>query len=282
MARKVIIGSAVGSMPAPNALRDQDAIIGLLYLIPPSRGGASRPIPVPQRAGFASPELIDAIADFQTMHVPMRFRDGRVEPIGPTLEQLNAVAVGQTNAVASDRADDMVVGAIASLEDRNEEDARQHILRALHAFPGQSEQRRLFHAFGKLLAERNELGEDGPINCGNRPLAYAEHYVLCRWFVSLGAVIAGPLIGRAAFAGLMTTGVLAYDSIKLINFMASHLTLWEKIWPDSIRYRRGLMGLILKAGVCPMSDNAPDWHSIRWGYRGVNAGLIPLSGDPTF
>jgi hypothetical protein len=279
MAQKVTIGSAVGRSPAPNALQDQDAIIDLLYLIPPARGGASRPLPPPQRAGIASSELIAAIADFQIMHVELPFRDGRVEPIGPTLEQLNAVAAGQLSTPAADRPDDLV-GAIASLEDRIEEDTRQHILRALRAFQSHSEHERLRHAFLKLLDERNELGEDGPINCGNRPLAYAEHYLLCRWFVSLGSFF--PLGGREAVSALMSAAVLGYDLIKLVNFMATYIASWEKVWPSSIRYRHWLMGLALKLGVCPMSDHAPDLQSIKWSFRGVAAGMMPLRGDPTF
>jgi hypothetical protein len=253
-----------------------------LHLIPPSRGGASRPIPVPRRAGIASPELISAITDFQILNMELRFRDGRVESIGPTLDRLNAAAAGQLGAAAADHRDDMV-GAIASLEDRNEEDARQHILRALRAFPAESEQDRLFHAFRMLLDERNAVDNTGhPMNCGNRPLAYAEHYLLCRWFVSLGHVVPGPLLGRAALAGLMMSAVLVYDLVKLLNFIASHLERWTKAWPWAMRWQRRLLAAILKAGVCPVSDNPPDWHSINWGHRGLTAGLVPLSGDPTF
>ena len=272
MAQKVTIGSAVGRMPALNALKDQNAIIGLLKRIPAGSGGAPRPIPAPQRAGTASPELIAAITAFQAVHVEPRFRDGRVDPGGTTLARLNAVAL--------DSASGFEVG-IASEEDRNEEATRQHILRALRAYPTDSEQERLFNALSKLAAERNELGENRrPINCANRPLAYAEHYLFARWLVSQGSIVTW--LGRWGIFQLMTRAVLGYDLVKLLNFGVSQLFVWEYVLPGFTDLRRKLMGLVLQTGKCPMSDNPPDRYSTEWGLRGSAAGLTQLNGDPTF
>lgn len=268
-AQTVTIGSAVGRMPALNALKDQNAIIGLLNIIRKGRG--LQPIQASQRAGIASPELIAAIVDFQSANVEQRFRDGRVDPGGTTLAKLNAAAADPASGLET---------GIAWLEDRYEEETRTHIVRAIRAYPGYNETETLKLAVDKLCEERNEIVEGKLVNCSNRPLAYAEHYLVARWIVAHGSINA--LGGRQALFALMTGGVLAYDTLKLINYIQSLVAFWETKWPEAVHYRRYLLKWALQLGKCPMSDHAPDLRSIKWGLKGATDGMTPLRGDPIF
>jgi hypothetical protein len=86
------IGSAVGRQPALNSIKDQQTIINLLHRILPEDGGTGTILPPPSPNGQASRELIAAIVKFQNKNVPLKFRDGRVDPHGFTLGKLNALA----------------------------------------------------------------------------------------------------------------------------------------------------------------------------------------------
>ncbi len=86
------IGSAVGRQPALNSVKDQQTIITLLHRILPEDGGTGTILPPPTANGQASKEVIAAIVKFQNKNVPLKFRDGRVDPHGFTLGKLNELA----------------------------------------------------------------------------------------------------------------------------------------------------------------------------------------------
>jgi hypothetical protein len=260
MSQSVAIGSAVGRQPALNAITDQRAIIGLLNRIHHSQGGPMRPLPPPQRAGIASPELIAAILTFQTRHMEPRFRDSRVDPGGGTLAKLNAMA--QAAALETGTAPESV---------RIEEETSEWVRKALRKSLSGTEEQRLKLGFDYLIGERNQTGPDGkPLNCKVKPLAYAEHYMLTRHFVSQGGDATGL---RVALAGAMGISVAGYDLIKLANWAAAQA---ERVMPDARQmqeYRRWMSAKILELGKCPMSDNLPDPNSIAWGARGIATAL---------
>lgn len=262
MSQSVAIGSAVGRQPALNAITDQRAIIGLLNRIHHSQGGPMRPLPAPQRAGVASPELIAAILTFQNRHMEPRFRDSRVDPGGGTLAKLNAMA----NAAG---AAGLETG-VASEADRIEEETQEWLRKSLRFEPPGSDYKRLSGALQYLADKRNDTDERGrTINCGDKPLAYAEHYMLCRTFV-----VFFPINFRPGVATVFTLAVLAYDLVKLTNFLSAQLENLAGAGPGVVEFRRKLARVALQLGKCPMNDNMPDKNSVEWALRGVKKGLF--------
>lgn len=83
------LGQPVGTRPAPNRAVDQRVIMAMLSLIPPHLGGPSVPVVGTLRNGTISPQLQQAIYGFQRKYNPARFQDGRIDPGGRTLKQLN-------------------------------------------------------------------------------------------------------------------------------------------------------------------------------------------------
>lgn len=79
---------------------------------------------------------------------------------------------------------------------------------------------------------------------------------------------------RALLAAGMSISVVGYDMVKLANWAAAQA---EKHLPDARamqEYKRWLAKKILQLGECPMSDNVPDMTSVKWGGRGVAAGVM--------
>lgn len=266
MAQPVAITASVGSRPAPNRLADQTAIAGLLNKVPNGLGGPRSPVPAPRINGVASPQLLSAILAFQTAQMEPRFRDGRIDPGGRTLVRLNALSGTE--------------GMVASKEDQIEEETRQYIIHAFDFVTTDNETRRLWEALLVLADKRNATDENNkPINCANKPLAYAEHYLLCRMFVSCGGT---SVVSRSVLANIMLAGVVGYDLVKLVNFVWANLNYLERYSDFVKELRQSIMGLILKLGKCPMSDHAPDLNSTAWGARGAKDGLSPMMRIPTF
>jgi len=81
------IGASVGK-GGHNRLADVTEIQRLLNLVPVSKGGASPPF---FTFGVCTPDVSAAILRFQKLQVPA-FADGRIDPGGPTLAKLNAMA----------------------------------------------------------------------------------------------------------------------------------------------------------------------------------------------
>jgi hypothetical protein len=256
MSESMAIGSAVGRQPALNSLRDQKTVTNLLNRIRVANGGPSRPLPPPIRSGVASEELISAILQFQTKNVPPPYQDGRVDRNGYTLGQLNRLA-------------DIRVGMPDPMAMENETQGR--INDALREFLHEGEFLRLWKAAGYLKGLRNVHGtDDKPMNCGDKPLAYAEHYMIARAFVASGITMAGRLVLYQIAYSL----VILYDGGKLLNYLLSAAT----IIPHNQEYDLHTMifNLFYKLGDCPSSDGPPDSRSGTWGRKGCRDGLKPL------
>jgi len=87
-----IVWSAVGRQPALNAKRDQEVLQTLLNRIPRSLGGAEGSLQESPQERTVSASLQAAIEAFQNLNVSPQFRDGRVDPNGPTILKLNQLA----------------------------------------------------------------------------------------------------------------------------------------------------------------------------------------------
>lgn len=148
---------------------------------------------------------------------------------------------------------------------------RSHIDRALRKYANEEELYRLIHAAGFLQGERNERDADRePINCGNKPLAYAEHYMFARLFV---VALGGPSpIIRAHFYPIAMAGVLIYGIGKLVPYFAREISGRD---PDMENALKTLF-FFYHLGACPMSNSRPDPTSIEWGERGAREGITPL------
>ncbi len=157
-----------------------------------------------------------------------------------------------------------------------EKQVRDHISRALSACTAGSEYDRLWCAAWMLKNDRNAKVGGVPINCGNKPLAYAEHYMLARAFVASGAFVPSELlpVGRLSLYLVAQTLIGTYDLGKLTNAIVAALPSVLGGATDSIRTK--LAGLVYQLGDCPMSDAPPDITSTAWGLHGAGDGLVQL------
>ena len=147
-----------------------------------------------------------------------------------------------------------------------------YINRELAAYASLSEYDRLWRGAWSLKDERNKKGSDGkPMNCGNKPLAYAEHYMLARAFVASGDWSYVRLALYVVAAGL----VIAYDMGKLTNAMIAPITktLGAR---QAEPIRKKLYRLVYQLGECPASDKPPDPTVTAWGLKGAFDGLSTL------
>jgi hypothetical protein len=91
MAERKTIASAVGR-GGLNRAADQQTIRDLLNRVLPQDGGPEGVITEPIIEHRIGPQLQAAIIKFQNKNVAPVFRDGRVDPNGPTLRKLNELA----------------------------------------------------------------------------------------------------------------------------------------------------------------------------------------------
>ncbi len=91
MAERKTIASAVGR-GGLNRAADQQTIRDLLNRVLPQDGGPEGVITEPIIEHRIGPQLQAAIIKFQNKNVAPVFRDGRVDPNGPTLRELNELA----------------------------------------------------------------------------------------------------------------------------------------------------------------------------------------------
>jgi hypothetical protein len=265
------ISFPVGKPPAKNVLRDMQTVTNLLNRVDASSGGPDNPIPLPAADGKPSAELLSAILKFQRRYNPPQYQDGVVDPTGRTLRKLNEI-VGPFSPL--DPLDGPPVApppaAPSSPVPSNPEVATWYYISwALAAFAREREFDRLWHAAAKLMGERNARGSDGkPCNCGNKPLAYAEHYMLARAVVASGG---DDRLARASLFAIASAAIAVYDLGKLAN------ALYAKIPSNRFQsVRKALYGLIYHLGDCPMSDKPPDPESVKWGLLGARQGMTPL------
>ncbi len=83
MARSITGSVGLGGK---NRKDDSMTVQELLNKVPADEGG---PVPLLAVDGLPWQKTIAAIKNFQRVHVEMKFRDGRVDPNGPTLAALN-------------------------------------------------------------------------------------------------------------------------------------------------------------------------------------------------
>lgn len=144
-----------------------------------------------------------------------------------------------------------------------------YINRALGLYAGYSEEPWLWGAARSLGRERNlyvtQGGNRKPINCGNKPMAYAEHYLICRAMVASG----GDTLGRAARCAEVGATVGVYEIGKalraFIAFQKYNPVTWALIHEIDAVY---------KAGICPPTPPSP--ISISWSRKGCMDGLVRL------
>ncbi|MBZ5619579.1 MAG: hypothetical protein LAQ69_12775 [Acidobacteriia bacterium] len=153
-----------------------------------------------------------------------------------------------------------------------------YINRALLFFGGASEVIRLWGAAKMLGDERNQWIPDGKggrlgVNCGNRSLAYAEHYLISRAMVAEG----GDPKGRRSRYYKAAALVLGYDAGKIANSLLALLTALPNpgfaspIGPPALALRASLKR-IYQGGTCPASKPDPD--STQWSLAGCRDGLV--------
>lgn len=90
---KIVIKANVGRRPhrdCMNLKTDQIAVMTMLNAIPEQLGGAGGKLKAPIRQGYCSDELYNAIVRFQKVNTGMV--DGKIEPTGPAMVFLNALA----------------------------------------------------------------------------------------------------------------------------------------------------------------------------------------------
>ena len=147
-----------------------------------------------------------------------------------------------------------------------------YINRELASYASLPEGDRLWAAAWALKNERNRKGPDGkPMNCDNKPLAYAEHYMLARAFVASGGW--NPV--RTGLWAIANVLIMTYDLGKLAYFLAAALA--KSSAPGPFAYIQSkLLGMVYHLGDCPASDKPPDPISTCWGLAGAADGLQPL------
>lgn len=147
-----------------------------------------------------------------------------------------------------------------------------YLNRELAAYATLPEYDRLWGAAWGLKSERNRKGPDGkPINCGNKPLSYAEHYMLARAFVASG----GSLPLRMLLWKIASVLVITYDLGKLAYYLSAALSKAAGPGPYAAIQKR-LLGFVYHLGDCPSSGKPPDPQSTCWGLLGARHGLEPL------
>jgi hypothetical protein len=153
---------------------------------------------------------------------------------------------------------------------------RGHIKRALDTYQHLPEYDRLWLAAWSLKSERNSKVDGLPINCDNKPLAYAEHYMLARAFVASGSFWpdAEFPVSRFVLYRVAIAAVQDYDVGKLPNAIIAALP--NLLGGATDKARRSLLGLVYQLGECPISDAPPDATSIAWGWTGAYEGRTPL------
>ena len=157
---------------------------------------------------------------------------------------------------------------------------------------------RLWLAAHELSAARNDGSR---LNCGNKPLAYAEHYLIARACVgggfdlnyqldhvpgyrkTAGGDYEGVGLGddfelRFYRLGVVRTTIIAYDIGKLERWVAG---VWGSVpslpgaepaqWVHDVLQNR-----VFHVGICPPSEGPPDPKSVQWGLEGANDGLVPV------
>lgn len=265
-----------------NRLDDLNVVFDLLNGIPAESGGLMvrglSQLKPSFQAGTCPAILHKGILSFQSFNRAELAVDGHVDPGGKTIAKLN-----QQQPLAPLPNVAPAPPALPPVPKGTEGDqVAFHIRRALAAYSSEPEATRLWHATAMLTAERNATGTDGrPCNCGNRPLAYAEHYVIARAVVAAAGTF-GPAIRGSGFS-VATSLVLTYDLLKIGNaFIASlerEIKRIPMLGPYAAAYldlaRIAMVGWIFKQGICA-GVSYPKAASTAWGLRGCYDGLFEL------
>jgi hypothetical protein len=285
------VGSAVGLRPALNAIRDQQTIIDLLGSIDPVFGGGNGGIPSPRTANTCSSELVGAILRFQQKYPGELTQDSRIDPGGKTIRKMNDLSgkevlidgkpePGPRRLVHREPDREprpQRLSKLGHLQDLTKKTlmVEDYIGRAMHAARDrQDEYDALVYAAEVLKNERNLVDADGhPKNCGNKNLAYAEHYVLARAQVAYGG---DKQANRNLMYKIAMGLVETYEAGKSVKNVINEL---NRVFPGGLfDGLHDLFKLFHELGVCPASNGPSDPLSRVWGRRGVTDGLLVYPG----